>query len=55
MKTFKWVTLAALTTGVVCAPAWVAWAAAACGGLVAAGVGAVLLLNGGLNLTNLGL
>lgn len=49
MKTFKWVTLAALTTGALFS--W--WSLGGCGvwGLVAAGVGAVVLLNGGLNLT----
>jgi hypothetical protein len=48
MKTFKWVTLAALATGAVFASLG---GLGGCGtwGLVAAGVGAVLL-NGGLNL-----
>jgi hypothetical protein len=52
MRTFKWVSLAALTTGLVCASLG---GLGGCGvwGLVAAGVGAVLLLNGGLDLTSL--
>jgi len=49
MRTCKWVTLAALATGVVLSSGL---GLGGCGvwGLVAAGVGAVLLLNGGLNL-----
>lgn len=51
MKTLKWVGLAALTTGALCS--WLGLGGCGVWGLVAAGVGAVLLLNGGLSLSSL--